>query len=524
MLQTWIGDDRHEGTTLVLAVGPTLAESGVAGLVRAAQEENPGRFVLLGLDGPDPDESVLNTVFGSGEPEAAVRDGRVLVPRLARASLTGETPDLGTVLVTGATGTLGRLVARHLVAAHGVTSLVLASRSGPASPGAPELAAELTGLGARVELLACDVADREAVAALLAAHPVDSVVHTAGVLDDSLVSTLTPEGIDRVLQAKADAALHLHELAGDLRAFVLFSSVAGTYSAAGQGNYAAANTFLDALARHRRAAGQPAVSLAWGVWAVGMAENLAEADRRRMERAGLVPISEEQGLAMFDAALGAAEAAVLPVALDLAGLRARAATDPVPPFLSGLVPPATRTRAAASEPAAGTVILRDLLTGMRPDEREGHLLTLVLAHVAAIAGHSGPQDVDPARGFTALGFESLAALELRNRLGVLTGLKLPATLTFDHPTSHAVAAHLLTLLLPDLADSSVERDLEKLEAVLAIASPDDDEFERIAEKLKEIQNRWAGRRSSTPGSTVDLADASADDIFSILDGELGAAG
>ena len=167
-------------------------------------------------------------------------------------------------------------------------------------------------------------------------HEVSAVVHTAGVLDDGVIGALTPERVDAVLRPKVDAAWHLHELTQglDLSAFVVFSSAAGTFGGAGQGNYAAGNAFLDALVRYRRDRGLPGVSLAWGPWdqSDGMVGELSAADRERMHRSGFPPLSTEQGVALFDAALGVGEPVVLPVRLDLSALRAR---GEVPPLLRG---------------------------------------------------------------------------------------------------------------------------------------------------------------------------------------------
>ncbi|WP_279498116.1 type I polyketide synthase [Actinomadura rubrisoli] len=336
----------------------------------------------------------------------------------------------GTVLITGGTGTLGGLLARHLVTAHGVRRLLLTSRRGARAPGAAELTAELSGLGAEVTMAACDAADRDALAALLARIPADrpltAVVHAAGALDDGPVTALTPERVDAVLRPKAHAAWNLHELAGDVAAFVMFSSVAGVIGNAGQGNYAAANVFLDALARHRRSLGLPALSLAWGLWEQrsGMTAELDQADLARMARSGLRPLASAEGLALFDAALARADAALVPARLDLRAL--------------------TRTRGrrtAATAPGAG-LGLGHRLAGLGEEDRDRLLLDLVRSHAATVLGHAGPDAVRPEAAFKELGFDSLSAVELRNRLNEATGLRLASTVVFDHPSPDAMRRHL----------------------------------------------------------------------------------
>ncbi|WP_338399812.1 type I polyketide synthase [Streptomyces caatingaensis] len=362
----------------------------------------------------------------------------------------------GTVLVTGATGTLGALVARHLVTEHGVRHLLLTSRRGAEAPGAAELRAELEALGAEVTLAACDAADREALAALLAAvpdgHPLTGVFHVAGVLDDGVVASLTPERVDTVLRPKADAAWNLHELTRhlDLSAFVLFSSAAGTFGNPGQANYAAANSFLDALARHRHALGLPATSLAWGLWAdaSGMTGALDTTDLQRMARSGAAALTADEGLALLDTALGHPEPLHVPMHLDPAALAADAGTDGVPALLRGLVrTPARRTAEAAT--AAPGASLQQRLAALPAAERDAVLLDAVRTHVAAVLGHADADTMDADKSFKELGFDSLTAVELRNRLGTATGLRLPATLVFDYPTPAALAEHLRTGLIGD---------------------------------------------------------------------------
>ncbi|MBA0052500.1 SDR family NAD(P)-dependent oxidoreductase [Streptomyces sp. AJS327] len=356
----------------------------------------------------------------------------------------------GTVLVTGGTGTLGSLLARHLVAEHGVRSLVLTSRSGREAPGAGELVAELAEAGAVAEVVACDAADRDELAGVLASipaeRPLTGVVHTAGVLADGMLGSQTVETLEHVWRPKVDAALNLHELTRDLDLdlFALYSSAAGVFGGPGQANYAAANAFLDALAHHRRAQGLPATSIAWGLWAQtsALTGTLGQQDQARMSEGGVRPLSTERGLAVFDAATASASATAVGAALDLRTLR-RHGESQVPPFFSELVTVPRRRRAAAATGGAesqGDLIGR--LAGLDAAGRGQLLRETVRDHVAAILGHGDPTTLDLGREFVSLGFDSLTAVELRNRLGSATGLELPATLIFDHPTPNALAEHL----------------------------------------------------------------------------------
>ncbi|MGW7794304.1 type I polyketide synthase, partial [Streptomyces tricolor] len=348
----------------------------------------------------------------------------------------------GGVLVTGGTGALGRLVARHLVSAHGAERLVLLSRGGPEAPGAAELLEELAGLGAQATVVACDAADRAALARVLDEHPVSAVVHTAGVLADAVLTSLTPERLDTVLRPKLDAAWHLHELTRErpLTAFVLFSSAAGLLGSPGQAGYAAGNTFLDALAAHRRALGLPAVSLAWGAWAGsgGMADRLGDTDTRRMASGGVLPLDTETGLALFDTGVTRAEPVLLPARLDLAP-RDAARTAPL---LRSLVRAPRRTGPGASAAASA---LRRELTALAPAERAERLLRLVRDEARAVLGI---EEFEADLPFKDLGFDSLTAVEFRNRLNEATGLRLTATLVFDHPTPSGLADHLAAELAP----------------------------------------------------------------------------
>ncbi|WP_413811969.1 SDR family NAD(P)-dependent oxidoreductase [Streptomyces sp. OE57] len=485
VVQGWLGEERFAGSRLVVVTrGAVAAVEGedvldvaaavVWGLVRSAQAEHPDRFVLVDVDEVPVSAGVLQAVLGWGEPQVAVRSGEALVPRLSRAVVpvgsaggvgSGFVWDSGgTVLVTGATGTLGGLVVRHLVAEGGVRHLVLVSRRGREAVGAVELEAELVGLGASVTMVACDVADREALAGVLARIPADrplrGVVHAAGVLDDGVVESLTPERIDAVLRPKVDAAVHLDELTRELElsAFVLFSSAAATFGAAGQGNYAAANMFLDALAARRRARGLAGVSLAWGFWAErsDMTGHLADADVARMERGGVIPLSSDEGLALLDAASAMDQSLLVPVRIAPAALRAGAGA--VPPLLRRLVRTPSRRALADAAPGMDTPLHGDLvrLAGFSEAEQEQTLLDLVRGGVGAVLGYSDVEQVEPERAFKELGFDSLTAVELRNRLNTATGLRLPATLVFDYPSPLALARYLRDELLGGSGEAAAD--------------------------------------------------------------------
>ncbi|WP_329619726.1 thioester reductase domain-containing protein [Streptomyces sp. NBC_01255] len=476
LVQEWLADDRLAGTRLVVltrgAVATRtedvtdLAASAVWGLLRSAQSEHPGRIVLVDTDGSPASDAVLPQISGAGTGEAqlALRDGRLLRPRMRRVSHTGDgrpsgswNPE-GTVLITGGTGSLGALFARHLVTRHGVRDLLLTSRRGEQAVGARQLVDELTGLGARVTVAAADAADREALARVLADVPADrpltGVVHLAGVLDDGLIADQTPERLDAVLRPKADAAWNLHELTRglDLSAFVLFSSLAGVIGGAGQAPYAAANAFLDGLAAHRAARGLPATSVAWGLWeqSGGMTGDLDEADLRRIARAGFRPVTAENGPAILDAALAQTLPALVGTPLDVAALRENPGRAPL--LLSALAGAPTRgtARNAADRGASSGRDLR----GMSEAEQLAYLLGVVRAEAGAVLGHPDPAGIDGDRPFPSLGFDSLTAVELRNRLDEVVGVRLPATLVFDHPTPAALAAYLRTVALEGQAGSA----------------------------------------------------------------------
>ncbi|MEC3956831.1 type I polyketide synthase [Nocardia sp. CDC153] len=466
-----LAEDRPADGRLVVvttgAVGvsdeaPDPAAAAVWGLLRSAQSEHPDRVILLDEDPTRPaDSEDIAAAVNSGEPQVAIRGGELLVPRLARASSTSEREarpsfGAGTVLITGGTGGLGALFARHLVTAHGVRQLVLTSRRGSAAPGVDDLVAELTRAGATVRVVACDIADRDAVVKLLASitpdNPLTAVVHAAGILDDGTVESLTTDQVDRVLTPKVDGAWHLHELTRELNltAFVLFSSIATVLGAAGQGNYAAANGFLDALAQRRRSAGLAATALAWGPWnqSGGMTAGMDRAALARWQRWGLSAVENARGIELFDAALTHSDARLAPIDFDASALRRESDVDAVPAVLRGFVRRAPRP----TQPAAAANSLAAQLADAPPARRGELVLELVLTQAAAVLGHDSAADIRADQRFDEIGFDSLGGVEFRNRLGKATGLRLPSTLVFDHPTPAAVAKLVRASIEPTVSE------------------------------------------------------------------------
>ncbi|MGW0185774.1 SDR family NAD(P)-dependent oxidoreductase [Streptomyces sp. NPDC003362] len=455
-VQDWTSGTRP-GRLLVLthnATGddPDPAEAAVAALVRSAQSEHPGRIVLADRRGTPATEKDLAAALRSGEPQVALHAGTVLVPRLAPADPPTATPPAldaeGTVLVTGGTGALGASLVRHLVAGRGVRRLLLTNRSGRI----PDWVADVP---AEVRVSACDMGDRDAVHALVAScrPALTAVFHLAGALDDGVVDAMTPERLAAVLAPKADGAWYLHEATRDLdlSAFVLYSSAAGVLGRPGQSNYAAANGFLDALARHRAARGLPAQALAWGAWTTageaGMAGRVAPG---RIAEGGLLPVTEREGIALLDTALRTPEPVLMPVPVDRAATR-----SDVSPLLADLLPaPAPRTEQNSRSLAQGTVPVSQApgawpqrLTAVPGPEREARLADLIRAEVATVLGYPDAAALPTDRAFTDLGFDSLTAVQARNRLSALTGVRLAPTVVFDHPTPALLAAHVHAALL-----------------------------------------------------------------------------
>ncbi|WBB98287.1 SDR family NAD(P)-dependent oxidoreductase [Solwaraspora sp. WMMA2080] len=553
-LRTWLADERFAASRLAVVtreaamVEPATATAAAAaadtdldmvaaplwGLVRAAAAEHPGRFCLVDVDDTTTMAEVA-AAASAGEPEVALRSGAAWVPRLRRVEVPtghGRQPAFGagTVLVTGGTGGLGALLARHLVTEHGVRRLLLASRRGPAAAGAQQLRADLTALGAQVRLVACDTADRDELATLLAsvpdAHPLSAVVHAAGVADGGLIVTQRPDQVDVVLRPKVDAAWHLHELTRDreLAAFVLFSSAGGLVLPAGQSGYAAANVFLDALAAHRRATGLSALALAWGAWAgpAGMAGGLDEPARQRLDRLGVPALPVDRALALFDAALRGAEPCLAPLRIDPVALREQAADD-LPALLRGVAGP-TRRVSRSTTPAAGSgPTLR--LHHLPPAQRDEQLLALVTRHVATALGHDRPDAVDPHRAFQDMGFDSLAAVELRNALAAATGLSLAASLVFDQPTAVAVARHLAQQL--ETSTDPVKPlldEVDRLATTLTAASGTVSDREAVTDRLEALLRSWRASGAAGQPAAPDLGTASDEELFAALDTEFGVTG
>ncbi|MEU1946476.1 SDR family NAD(P)-dependent oxidoreductase, partial [Streptomyces sp. NPDC020125] len=488
LVQGWLAEPRLSDARLVVVTrgavstgGPeegssgddelNVAAAGLWGLLRSAQAEHPDRFVLLDLhQATDPTagavaDAVVRAVRAD-EPQAALRSGRLMVPRLMRARDTdgadesesggpapgGLDPD-GTVLITGGTGLLGGLVAEHLVRTWQVKQLILVSRRGSDAPGAPELAERLSDLGAQVRIAAVDVTDGDAVADAVAGidpvHPLTGVIHAAGLLDDAVITSQSREQVARVWAAKAAAAAHLHIATADLplRMFVMFSSAAGVVGNAGQAGYAAANAFVDALVTHRRALGLPGLSLAWGLWAQAseMTGHMGRADLTRLR--GMRPLSSERGLALLDAACRNASPLMVAVDFDPAG----AAGEELPAVVRGLVAGRTRRRIAEGGPSASGLAGR--LAGLGVGARLDVVVEAVRSGVAVVLGFGSAGEVRVDAAFKELGFDSLTAVELRNRLSVVTGLRLPATLVFDYPTPRVLAEYLCTRLTGETTGS-----------------------------------------------------------------------
>ncbi|MEU7961773.1 type I polyketide synthase [Micromonospora humida] len=573
LLQQWLADDLLADVGLVvlteLAVAarpgetPDPAMAAVWAMLGSAQSENPGRITVIDVDGTRASITALPMALAARDPRLALRDGVALAPRLTplpRPSRTApdgvdpavSPPDPGTttgdrldadgpVLITGATGAVGGVLARHLVA-RGVRRLVLTARRGAAAPGAEELLADLTAAGATATVVACDVADRDRLAEVLDTYRPGAVFHAAGVLDDGVLTGLTAQRCAAVLRPKAQGAWNLHELTRGRRlsAFVLFSSVAATVGTAGQANYAAANGFLEALAGQRRAGGLPGLAVGWGLWGTGgMAGELGAADRARLARIGITPMAAPDALGLLDAALaypGSAVAGaggylppvVVAAAFAPAALRAAAGVGGLPDVLTALAPvtpvPARRSVAAGVAPGGGPEGLADSLAALPAQQRGERLLDLVRTEIRGVLGYSDAEVVEDARSLRDMGFDSLTAVELRNRLNSATGLRLPTTLVFDFPTAAALSEQIGTRLVPETGEpaGAVLAVLDRLDALLATRDIPDGEEDDIGERLRNLLWSWQGRQGGdeAAGGADELDAIDDDDLFHTLDREL----
>jgi hypothetical protein len=538
LLQGWIAEKRPEDSRLAILTHGAVAADGeaadfaatpICGLVRSAQAEHPDSFALIDSDDSELSDERMPVALlaAANEPQLAIREGRLLVPRLAPAgSEEGEAAALdpdSTVLVTGAGAGdgLGALISAHLVEQHGVRHLLLPCAGAEEAAAAAELKGRLEELGCEVRVELCDPGEREQLQRLLGtvdpAQPLKMVVHAARELDDGVLGSLDPGRFERTMRPKAGAAWNLHELTEGmaLSDFLLFSSAVSVLGGAAQANYAAANAFLDGLAAHRRNRGLPATSLAWGL--VGAGEELDETVRARLASAGLAAMEPSRALELFDLARRSEEALLVPIELDASGLRAQARDGVLPAVMRELVRmPARRTR--------GQVSLLDRLAGVPADQHPAIVGELVRSQVAVVLGHGSGNDVEPDRAFLDLGFDSLAAVNLRNRLGAATGLRLPATVVFDHPSPAAVAAYITAEVAAaggaKSPESEVEEALAGLEATLAAVGDERGTRERIGMRLRAALAGLSGEAEELGETSEDLASLSNDEVFALIDEEV----
>jgi len=533
----------------LVAPGGVFLEMGKTDIreVEVVAREHPGvRYRAFDLfeAGPDRIQAILAELAGLFGEEVLrplpaktfdVRRAGAALRYLSQARHVGKVvmmiPDAwadGTVLITGGTGMAGSALARHLVNRHGVRNLILLSRRGLDAPGAAELVAELGAAGARVHTVACDAADRDALAKVIAdipvqgpaQRPLSGVIHAAGLLDDAVISSLTPERVESVFRAKVDAAWNLHELTRDLdlSAFIMFSSMAGLAGGSGQANYAAANSFLDGLAVHRRAQGLPAISLGWGLWdqASSMTGGLGAADLARFRRDGVVAMSADEALELMDTALVVDEPFLVPAHIDTDALQVKFDSGTLPPMFADLINAPSRRQVEDSLVAARSKsALVQRLEGLAEDDQHAVLLDLVRSHIATVLGGRSPEAIDPDWAFQELGFDSLTAVELRNRLKAATGLALPATIIFDYPNSAALAGYMRQELIGTVAQSATavpgEAEIQRVVASIPVKRL---RQAGVLELLLELANEadTASPAVAPAAAEKDLADMNLDDL------------
>ena len=535
-----LGDAGVDAPLWVLTRGAVATDSGEVlaspvqamawGLGRVAAQEYRDRWGGLIDLPPVLDERaaarLCAVLAGCGEDQVAIRGAGILARRLARAPLPGDPRPWvpgGSVLVTGGTGAIGGHVARWL-AGRAAPRVVLASRSGPAAPGAAALAAGVAGAGTGAEVIACDVAERAQVAGLLArigggGPGLAGVLHAAGVLDDGLLDGLDAGRLAAVLAAKAGGAAHLDELTRDagLEQFVLFSSAAATFGGAGQGNYAAANAFLDGLAQQRAGRGLAGLSLAWGPWAGGMAQ-ASQAVRQRLRRGPLPEM--DPGLAIKALGQALEGPGGLLAVMDVDWAQFASSPSPFIRDLPDVLQLAQQTgTTAGADLAQGELAQR--LAGLPKARQIQVLADLVRAGAAAVLGHASDEAVAADRAFGDLGFDSLTSLEMRQHLAAATGLKLPATLLFDYPTPVILAEHLWAeAFASESGHPPVLEELDRLAALLWSIARNDEDRSEITARLEAMTQEFRAEPTQDAAAEHELQMATNDEMFDLVEKEL----